>query len=82
MTSNPFGAPWWASGQSVWSSTSFGELRIADCRSKTLALRSQCLNARLIASAPEMVELLEDIYLTAEPDHQVRISALLKQVLG
>jgi hypothetical protein len=29
-----------------------------------------------------MVELLEDMYLTAEPDHQVRISALLKQVLG
>ena len=82
MTSNPFGAPWWVSGQSVWSSTSFGEIRIADCRSKTLALRSQHLNARLIAAAPEMVELLEDMYLTAEPDHQVRISALLKQVLG
>jgi hypothetical protein len=81
MASNPFGAPWWSTGQSVWCTTSFGELRIADCRSKTLALRSQCLNARLIAAAPEMVELLEDIYLTAEPDHQVRISALLKQVL-
>tara|TARA_R110000868_G_scaffold366401_4_gene629301 strand:+ start:325 stop:450 length:126 start_codon:yes stop_codon:yes gene_type:complete len=39
------------------------------------------LNARLIAAAPEMVELLEDMYLTAEPDHQVRISALLKQVI-
>lgn len=81
MVSNPFGAPWWASGQSVWCSTSFGELRIADCRSKTLALRSQCLNARLIAAAPEMMELLEAMYLTAEPDHQVLISDLLKQVL-
>lgn len=81
MVSNPFGAPWWSTGQSVWCSTSFGELRIADCRSKTLALRSQHLNARLIAAAPEMVELLEDMYLTAEPEHQVRISALLKQVL-
>jgi len=81
MTSNPFGAPWWASGQTVWSQTSFGELRIADCRSKTLALRSQHLNARLIAAAPEMVELLEDMYLTAEPEHRVRISVLLKQVL-
>jgi hypothetical protein len=82
MISNQFGAPWWSAGQSVWCSTSFGELRIADCRSKTLALRSQHLNARLIASAPEMIELLEAMYLTAEPEHQVRISAILKQVLG
>jgi hypothetical protein len=27
-----------------------------------------------------MIELLEDMYLTAEPEHQVRISDLLKQV--
>jgi len=80
MASNPFGAPWWSTGQTVWCQTSFGELRIADCRSKTLALRSQCLNARLIAAAPTMIELLEDIYLTVEPEHQVRISDLLKQV--
>jgi hypothetical protein len=29
-----------------------------------------------------MMELLEDMYLTAEPEHQVHIGALLKQVLG
>jgi hypothetical protein len=29
-----------------------------------------------------MIELLEAMYLTAEPEHQVRISAILKQVLG
>lgn len=81
MASNPFCAPWWSTGQTVWCSTSFGDLKIADTRSKTLALRNQHLNARLIAAAPDMMELLEDMYYSAEPEHQVRVSELMKRVL-
>lgn len=79
---NLFQAPWFTTGQSVWCHTSFGDLKIADTRSKTLALRNQQLNARLIAMAPEMWDLLEEMYVRAEPEYQVRIEIMQRYILG
>ena len=51
-----FNSPWLADKKqrTVWAQTSFGMMRIADCASKTLTIKSQRLNARLISQAPEM----------------------------
>ena len=51
-----FNSPWLADKKqrTVWAQTGFGMMRIADCASKTLTIKSQRLNARLISQAPEM----------------------------
>jgi len=53
---------WWIGSpdkNTVWEYTSAGDVRIADCSSKVLTLEAQRENARLIANAPQMYELIK-----------------------
>jgi len=53
---------WWIGSPdktTVWEYTSAGDIRIADCASKVLTLEAQRENARMIAFAPQMYELIK-----------------------
>jgi len=67
-------------GTTVWTDTSFGAVMVADCTSDSLTLTAQRKNARLCAAAPNLMQLLEDAYLTLEPEYQARYLELAKYV--
>jgi len=53
---------WWVGAPNkttVWEYTSQGDVMIADCQNKTLTLEGQRENARLIANAPRMYEIVK-----------------------
>ena len=55
---------WWVGSpekNTVWEYTSAGDVRIADCSSKVLTIDAQRENARLIANAPQMYEIIKTI---------------------
>ena len=55
---------WWVGSpekNTVWEYTSAGDVRIADCSSKILTIDAQRENARLIANAPQMYEIIKTI---------------------
>ena len=55
---------WWIGSPdktTVWEYTSVGDVRIADCSSKVLTIDAQRENARLIANAPQMYEIIKTI---------------------
>lgn len=64
----------------VWTDTSFGAVMVADCTSESLTMSAQRRNARLCASAPDLMQLLEDAYLTLEPEYQARYLVIAKYV--
>jgi hypothetical protein len=53
---------------------------VADCTSDSLTLTAQRKNARLCAAAPDLMQLLEDAYLTLEPEYRARYLELAKYV--
>jgi len=67
-------------GTTVWTDTAFGAVLVADCTSVSLNLTAQRRNARLCSVAPDLMQLLEDAYLTLEPEYQVRYLELAKYV--
>ena len=67
-------------GTTVWTDTSFGSVLVADCTSESLNLSAQRRNARLCSVAPDLMELLEDAYLTLEPEYQVRFQKIAAHV--
>ena len=67
-------------GTTVWTDTSFGAVMVADCTSDSLTLTAQRKNARLCAAAPDLMQLLEDAYLTLEPEYRARYLELAKYV--
>jgi hypothetical protein len=76
---------WYSTHTRVWTHTVLGETLIADCTNKNLPTSDQRLNARICAAAPELLELLEDAYLSMEPEYQVRyltISAWINNAKG
>ena len=43
----------------MWEYSSIGDVMIADCTSKVLTIEAQRENARLIANAPQMYEIIK-----------------------
>ena len=61
---------WWIGSPdktTVWEYTKAGDVRIADCSSKVLTMEAQRENARMIAFAPQMYELIK-VLAPYEPD--------------
>jgi hypothetical protein len=56
----------------VWARSAVGDVQIANCHNKNLPVADQRLNAQICAAAPDLMELLEDAYLSLEPQYQVR----------
>lgn len=55
---------WWVGSPdriTVWEYTSIGDVMIADCSSKVITIQAQRDNARMIANAPRMYELIKDL---------------------
>jgi predicted proteasome-type protease len=53
---------WWVGSphkNTVWEYNSIGDVMIADCTSKVLTIQAQRENARLIANAPQMYEIIK-----------------------
>ena len=69
-----------AKGTTVWTDTAFGAVLVADCTSESLNLSAQRRNARLCSVAPDLMQLLEDAYLTLEPEYQHRFLQLADRV--
>ena len=67
-------------GTTVWTDTAFGAVLVADCTSVSLNLTAQRRNARLCSAAPDLMQLLEDAYLTLEPEYRARYLELAKYV--
>jgi hypothetical protein len=67
-------------GTTVWTDTSFGTVLVADCTSESLNLTAQRRNARLCSVAPDLMELLEDAYLTLEPHYQREFQKIADRV--
>jgi len=67
-------------GTTVWTDTTFGAVLVADCTSESLNLTAQRRNARLCSAAPDLMQLLEDAYLTLEPEYRARYLELAKYV--
>jgi hypothetical protein len=67
-------------GTTVWTDTAFGAVLVADCTSVSLNLTAQRRNARLCSAAPDLMQLLEDAYLTLEPEYQHRFLQLSDRV--
>ena len=67
-------------GTTVWTDTAFGAVLVADCTSESLNLSAQRRNARLCSAAPDLMELLEDAYLTLEPEYQARFQTIADRV--
>ena len=67
-------------GTTVWTDTAFGAVLVADCTSESLNLSAQRRNARLCSVAPDLMELLEDAYLTLEPRYQREFQKIADRV--
>jgi hypothetical protein len=67
-------------GTTVWTDTAFGAVLVADCTSESLNLTAQRKNARLCSVAPDLMELLEDAYLTLEPHYQREFQKIADRV--
>jgi len=67
-------------GTTVWTDTAFGAVLVADCTSESLNLTAQRRNARLCSAAPDLMQLLEDAFLTLEPEYRARYLELAKYV--
>jgi len=55
---------WWVGAPdrtTVWEYTAQGDILVADCKNKSLTLEGQRENARLIANAPRMYDLIKDL---------------------
>ena len=55
---------WWVGSphkNTVWEYSSIGDVMIADCTSKVLTIEAQRENARLIANAPQMYEIIKTL---------------------
>jgi hypothetical protein len=55
---------WWVGSpekNTVWEYSSIGDVMIADCTSKVLTIQAQRENARLIANAPQMYEIIKTL---------------------
>jgi hypothetical protein len=55
---------WWVGSpdkNTVWEYTSIGDVLVADCTSRALTIQAQRSNARLIANAPRMYEVIKSI---------------------
>ena len=53
---------WWVGSphkNTVWEYSSIGDVMIADCTSRVLTIEAQRENARLIANAPQMYEIIK-----------------------
>jgi predicted proteasome-type protease len=53
---------WWVGSpekNTVWEYSSIGDVMIADCTSRVLTIQAQRENARLIANAPQMYEIIK-----------------------
>jgi len=53
---------WWVGSpekNTVWEYSSIGDVMIADCTSKVLTIQAQRDNARMIANAPQMYEIIK-----------------------
>lgn len=69
--------PWFAQNTTVWDYE--GQVILASCASKNLPLATQRANARLIAIAPQMYEMIRNLntegaqslvrYMEKETDH-------------
>jgi len=71
---------WWVGSpdrNTVWEYTSIGDVMIADCASKALTIQGQRENARLVANAPRMYEIIKSIAMD-DPDAM----DIVKQVEG
>jgi hypothetical protein len=67
-------------GTTVWTDTAYGAVLVADCTSESLNLSAQRRNVRLCSAAPDLMQLLEDAYLTLEPEYRARYLELAKYV--
>ena len=67
-------------GTTVWTDTAFGTVLVADCTNESLNLTAQRRNARLCSVAPDLMELLEDAYLTLEPHYQREFQKIADRV--
>lgn len=55
---------WWVGSpekNTVWEYSSIGDVMIADCTSRVLTIEAQRENARLIANAPQMYEVIKTL---------------------
>lgn len=55
---------WWVGSpekNTVWEYSSIGDVMIADCTSRVLTIEAQRENARIIANAPQMYEIIKTI---------------------
>jgi hypothetical protein len=55
---------WWVGSpekNTVWEYTSAGDVRIADCTSKVLTIDAQRDNAKMIALAPQMYDIIKTL---------------------
>ena len=71
---------WWVGSpekNTVWEYSSIGDVMIADCTSKVLTIEAQRENARLIANAPQMYEIIK-LIAKGNPDAM----DIVKQVEG
>jgi hypothetical protein len=53
---------WWVGSpekNTVWEYSSIGDVMIADCTSRVLTIQAQRENARLIANAPQMYQIIK-----------------------
>jgi hypothetical protein len=65
--------PWHASNITVWGyQDQWGYPRVADCKSLSMPLATQRANARLIAIAPQMFEILRGLTNNEEAQAVVR----------
>lgn len=71
---------WYATKTAVWTHSAHGEILVADCTNKNVPLADQRLNARVIAAAPEMLELLKSINF--EPDQLNHYREILDGIYG
>jgi hypothetical protein len=71
---------WWIgkpNRNTVWEYTAIGDVLVADCTSKVLTVDAQRQNARLIAQAPQMYELIKKL-----APHDADAIDIVKQVEG
>lgn len=55
---------WWVGSpkkNTVWEYSSIGDVMIADCTSRVLTIEAQRENARIIANAPQMYEIIKTL---------------------
>lgn len=65
--------PWHSSNITVWGyQDQWGYPRVADCKSLSTPLATQRANARLIAIAPQMFEIIQGLHNNEEAQALVR----------